>query len=323
MIKISRITVLTSFLSRLFSINPPTSAFGLSCPSSPVRRLSSILPHLSSIVLLVFLLTSCGGGGSSGPSGPANVGGGYTLQVSGGTLNDGTGTNGIVVLATLRNSGGNGPGAAGWQISITGPGFGAPLTVSYDDGSPFSYMTWWWENFNPLSGSYTATATDGNTTLVYQFCLTASSNLSQPALNKTNSTIFWNSITGAGSYYYRVTDGTCVDVMTGYFSSDPLQTTYSFDLPYLTDGSYLVEVYAQTTDRGALQSDPSPSPALASQENMSLVAMDFVQGCGYSLSSRGGVLYEGEYPTGTPHYGLVIWSSILTTTATPTPPAGD
>ncbi len=294
------------------------------CPMRMTSRLSSVLSLLSSVILLLFL-ASCGGGGGSGSSGPANVGGGYTLQVAGGTFNDGSGTNGLVVLATLRNSGGNGP-AMPWTLSITGPGLGAPLVVTYDDGSQSSYMTWWWENFNPLSGSYTATATDGNTTLVYQFSLKASSNLSQPALNKTSSTISWNSITGAGSYYYRVTDGAGADVMTpGYFSADPLQTTYSFQLPVLTDGSYLVEVYAQTTDRVALQNNTSGAPTLASQENMSLGAMDFVQGGGYSLDSRGGVLYEGQNPANAnaDTYGLVVWSSILTTTTTPTPPAGD
>ncbi len=55
----------------------------------------------------------------------------------------------------------------------------------------------------------------------------------------------------------------------GYISADPLQPTYSFQLPALTGGSYLVEVYAQTTDRVALQNDISATPTLASQENLS------------------------------------------------------
>ncbi len=266
------------------------------------------------------LLASCGGGG--GNSTPPNVGGGYTLEVSGGTFNDGSGANGLAVLATLRDAAGNGPKMP-WTLSITGPGFGAPLTESYDDGSPSSYMTWWWNGFAPFSGTYTATATYGPTTLICTFYIDATKNLSQPVLNKSGNTIFWNSVTGAGSYYYRVTDGTGTDVMTpGYISAAPLQTTYSFQLPSVMTGSYLVEVYAQTTDRAALQNDISASPTLASQENMSLSSLDFVIG-GYTLDARGGVLYQGQYPAGIDNYGLVIWTSILTTTTPTTPPAGD
>jgi hypothetical protein len=283
------------------------------------------------LIIVLFTLFGCGGGSSNSGGGVAapasNVGGGYTLKASGGTLNDGSGAKGLVVLATLRDSAGNGPSAP-WTLSITGPGLGAPITVSYDDGSPASYMTWWWENCSPVSGVYTATATNGGTTLAYQFSLSSTSDLTQPALNKTSNTISWSEIAGAGSYYYRVTDGTGNDVITpGYLSADPLQTTYSFDLPYLADGSYLVEVYAQTTDRIALQNDAAPSPALAPQENMSLGAIDLVQGGGYSLSAEGGVLYEGQYPAGVDNYGLVIWTSILTaptdSTSVSTPPAGD
>ena len=95
------------------------------------------------IIAASVLSSSCGGGGGDNallvlPE-DDNVGGGYTLLVSGGTLQDNSGATGFVVLATLRDSAGNGP-AMPWSLSITGPGFGAPLTVSYDDGSPSSYM---------------------------------------------------------------------------------------------------------------------------------------------------------------------------------------
>lgn len=59
------------------------------------------------------------GGNDTPPSPPTNVGGGYTLKVSGGTLNGGAGTNGLIVLVTLRDSGGDGPGAAGWTVTVT------------------------------------------------------------------------------------------------------------------------------------------------------------------------------------------------------------
>src|SRR3990172_9363689 len=119
--------------------------------SSLVHRPSSLLSLLSSVILLLFL-ASCSGGKTN--STPSNVGGGYTLQVSGGTLNDGSGYNGLVVLATLRDSEGLGP-AFSWTISITGPDIpsDSPIIVEYQDSYPNSYMSWEWAGFEPSSGT--------------------------------------------------------------------------------------------------------------------------------------------------------------------------
>ena len=325
----SLISRLSSMLSALCLRMTSRLSYILLGRSSGVHPLSSLVPLpssllslLSSVILLLFLASCGGGGGSSGPSGPANVGGGYTLQVSGGTLNDGSTPNGLVVLATLRDSEGFGPGvAAGWMITITGPGIGSPLTVNYDDGSSSSYITWWWVGLNPLSGTYTATASNGTTTLSYSFYIDNTEILLPPAnLKRSTNAVSWDPVTGAGSYYYQVTDGNGSLVTNDYLPS----STTSFSLPtLLDDGSYLIEVFAHTKDRTDLMADPSPSPSLPPQENISLATTDFVIGGGYSLNARGGVLYEGTDGNGNPHYGFVVWTSILTTTTTPAPPASD
>lgn len=286
-------------------------------------------------VVLLFALPAChskskGSDTSDTPpdtSSPLNVGGGYTLVVSGGTLNDGSGVNGLTVLATLRDDSGYGPGgAAGWEIEITGPGIVSPLVVSYEDGSPASYSTWWWEQTDPQSGTYTATASDGTTTLIYDFSIQSSSNLSQPDVNVAGTTVFWDPVSGAGSYYYELTDGSGVTSTYGYIESDPLLTQYSFELPAaLPDGSYLVSVYALTANRLALGEDNAAWPSLPAQENDAVKTIDFVQGgtgSGYVLNARGGVLYEGSFFS-TDYYGLVVWTSILTTTTPETAPAGN
>ena len=146
------------------------------------------------LVFLAGVIAACGGGdgsnGTSGLSSPTNVGGGYTLIASGGTLNDGSGTKGLALLVTLRDSKGNGPGLnGGWQISITGPGISQSLKVNYDDASPSSYQIWRWQGINPSSGTYTATATNGTATISYKFTFDASNTLPRPALTKTASTI--------------------------------------------------------------------------------------------------------------------------------------
>lgn len=224
-----------------------------------------------------------------------------------------------MVLATLRDSDGNGPGAAaGWTITITGPGINAPLTESYDDGSPSSFITWRWKNITPQNSTYKASATNGSVTLTYTFTIDASKTLPNTSLTKTSSVISWSSVTDAGSYYYLVTDGSGTAADYGYLNFGQ----NSFTLPVLPDGSYQVEVYAHTKNRLDLMIDPSPTPDLLAQENMSVSQTTFSvsgSGSGYYLNARGGTLYMGQVEIVDPPYvadvyGLSIWTSIATST---------
>lgn len=279
------------------------------------------------IVTIFGLLTACGGGGGSGnKSAPSNVGGGFTLLASGGTINDGSGNNGLALLATLRDGNGVGPGlSGGWQVAITGPGMTQPLKVSYDDGSPSSYQLWRWEGLNPATGTYTATASNGTVSLSCNFTINSANNLQRVALAKSGSTLTWNPVSGAGSYYYLVSDGTGSTVVSGYLNGDPSLTAYSFQLPTLADGSYQVEVFAHAQSLPQLMSDPSSAPSLTAQENISVARMELAIAGGnpgsYDLAAKGGILYLGKDSANVDRYGLAVWSSILTSTATP--PAGD
>jgi len=281
------------------------------------------------LAICLGLMAACGGGSGGGNlSSTSNVATTYTLKVSGGTLNDGSLTNGLVVLATLRDSHGTGPGlTGGWHITITGPGIAQPLTVSYDDGGSCSYEIWRWDGINPSGGTYTATATNGAMTSTSTFTITSSSSIIQPPLTKNGSTISWTPVSGAGSYYYVVTDGTGSTVTYNYITADSSATSYSFQLPtFLPDGSYSVEVLAHTVNLSQLGADLSASPSLPSQENLSSSTMTFAVAGGsygsYSLTARGGALYMGKQTVDGPdEYGLVIWSSILTSTGSA--PAGD
>lgn len=282
------------------------------------------------LVLMAAMIAACGGGNgssnsnASNPSSPVNAGGGYTLKASGGTMNDGSGVNGLALLVTLRDSNGNGPGLnGGWQVTLTGPGITLPLKVNYDDGSPSSYQVWRWQAVVPTSGTYTATATNGTSTISYNFNLNASTSIQRTVVTRTGNTVSWNPVTGAGSYHYKVTDGSGNTIVTGFVGGTTASP--SFQLPNLTDGSYLVEVLAYSQNFPQLMADLSTMPSIVSSSNCSVSTLDFVLAGGaassYKLVSSGGILYLGKDTNGADRYGLAVWTSILT--ATDTVPAGD
>lgn len=280
------------------------------------------------LILVIYLgiLAACGGGGGGGGAAKPGTAGVFTLKVSGGTLNDGSASNGLVVLATLRDGNGAGPGLnSGWRITITGPGIAQPLTVSYSDGSPSSYQIWRWPGLLPSAGTYTVTASNGSATLTSSFPINSSDILQQVPLTRNNNTISWSAVAGAASYYYKVSDGAGGTVVSGYLNGAPSLTAYSFQLPTLADGSYRIEVSAHTNSLPQLMADPSPAPSLPPQGNISVSAMDLVVAAGvggsYNLTAKGGILYMGKDGAGVDRYGLAVWSSILTSTATA--PAGD
>ncbi len=304
------------------------------CPMHMTSRLSSVLSLLSSVILLLFL-SSCGGGGSSGPSGPANVGGGYTLQVSGGTLNDGSGANGLVILATLRDSAGMGPGMP-WTISITQLGTTMPqipLTVVYNDVNYHSYMGWEWSGIGPVTGDYRATATNGSgsVSIYYDFHVDSASAFTRPAVLSVSSsgstyTLSWSSVPNASSYSYEVypPSGSGLDPVIGY------TTTTSVALSGLSaTGDYLVWVRAYASDRTVLETSNASAPSISSQENISEYTFTFPVGgdqtsSDYSFSAAGGYMDYGlKDPSNNPIYGMAIWTSIQDITASPTAPAGN
>jgi hypothetical protein len=279
--------------------------------------------------LFTFLITAvfsgCGGKGGSAPP-PSNVGGGFTLVASGGTLNDGSGVKGLSVLTTLRDNQGWGPTQV-WTITITDPDSNI-LTAEYNDQRLGSYMNWEWAGFDPSPGTYHAAATNGIVTISYDFSVT-SDVIQRPAPNATSSpsaiTVAWPSVAGAGSYSYQICTpaSTCVSDLTTLTSE-----TVSFST--LTAGDYFIRVKAYATDRPALYADHAASPGLASHENISEYSFSFPIGGdqnsgNYSLHAAGGVVDYGlRGPGNIPIYGIAFWSSILFGTPTPNAaPDGD
>ncbi|HAK61227.1 MAG TPA: hypothetical protein DCO77_12750 [Nitrospiraceae bacterium] len=276
-----------------------------------VFRIRSVFLSLWKVSILagafIFVLNGCGGGGDDTPPPPE----GYKLTVAGGTLNDGTAPNGLAVLVTLRDSDGRGPGGvAPWSITITGPEGVEFPPIWYDDGSPGSYIAWIWNGVVPKPGTYTAEATDGSTVRTVSFTIDETLIIDPPVLDLGGGTVSWPEVAGAGSYYYQITTVTTSIVTDdGYLDA----STLSFDLPALPDGSYEINVYAHTKNRFALMNDPTPSPLLPSQENISVASLPLTvtgSSYNYSLNARGGVMSYSDNAGGY-EYGLVIWTSIL------------
>lgn len=302
---------------KLLSVLSSHQAFRRLFEKSALRLLSC---------LLILTAASCGGGGSSPPP---NVGGGYTLQVAGGTLNDGSGTSGLVVLATLRDDAGRGP-TSNWTLSITGPGIddSAPLVVEYTDYLPGSYMSWEWAEFDPIPGTtYRATAMNagGTVTLRYTFAV-ASSTLQRPIPGATPSTnsisLSWSSINNAHSYSYEVCSPSskCVSGLT---TTPSATADFSSFGSSLETGDHLVRIRAYSSDRKAISDSASAAPPLASPENVS----DYSFSCpvngdpnaaSYALNAAVGVMDFGlRGPGNTPINGLTIWTSIRYNNAAP------
>lgn len=292
------------------------------------------LSLLISVVVSVFL-ASCGGGDSGGGGGdqtPTNIGGGYTLKASGGTLNDGSGVRGLVVLATLRDDQGWGP-LLPWTVSISGPGISAssPLAVEYQDGQLGSFVIWEWSGFDVLSGNYRTTATnfDGSVTIYIDFSVSSTSMLARPVPSigsAGGSTLLsWAPASNAASYAYEV-------VPTGGGSTVYGSTAgTSVNLGTLANGDYLVLLKSYTANLLSLNADHSASPALPSQMNIADYVFTFPVGgdqtsASYSLNAAGGILDYGlRGPNNTPIYGLSFWTSLqdITSPGNPVAPAGD
>src|SRR5207249_1294270 len=93
------------------------------------------------------------------PLPPGRVGYGYALTTRGGTYNDGSGRIGVALLATLRDSAGAGPSAP-WRLKTTNSE-GDVVSLSYDDASPGSFITWWSEDAAAAwNDTYRVTVTD-------------------------------------------------------------------------------------------------------------------------------------------------------------------
>lgn len=307
-------------MTRNSGLRPSSKACPQWIQSGGPRR--SSIAFLLSFLVLLLILSSCHGKNKNSPS---NVGGGYTLLVSGGTLNDGSGVNGLSVLATLRDSNGMGPTNT-WFIDITGPGISptSPLSIDYESG--WSYMGYEWGYIEPAAGAniYRATATNPSdgTVIHYDFSINSASVQARPApsagISGDTITLSWEAV-NAASYYYEVCPpSSTLPCETGFTTALSASITFAGH----PTGDYLIRVRAYSTDRAGLSTSSSPSPTLASQENVSEYAFSFPVGTtvnpnNIDFKASVGVMDYGLGDPSGPVYGLVIWTSVTENNAAP------
>ncbi len=290
----------------------------------------SFIKRFTLHIIFLLMLSSCGGGSKDAapflPATAPNTGGGYTFLASGGTFNNGSGTNGFAMIATIRNASGYGP-VDMWTITITDPNNNG-ISVDYFDPSQGSYMNWEWSGWTPVAGTYHVTATNGVITLSYNFTV-GSGVIARAAPNVSyvgyDLYLTWPAVTGAGSYAYEVCSpaGTC---LSGLVTSPSAIVTFS----PLGSGDYSIRITAYTNNLLALYGLHAASPSLVA-EKVSEYIFSFPVGGNqnpgsYVLKAAGGVLdYDLHGSNNNPIYGLAIWTSIqdITNINNPAAPAGD
>src|SRR5512133_3278381 len=76
----------------------------------------------------------------------------YALVARAGVYDDGSGRDGLAVVATLRDASGRGPSST-WDGALSSPA-GRVATPSYSGAGPGSFAAWWWPGVPPTPGRY-------------------------------------------------------------------------------------------------------------------------------------------------------------------------
>jgi hypothetical protein len=231
---------------------------------------------------LAVLLTLC----ACGPDAP------FALRTSVGTYDDGSGRLGLALLATVRDSGGAGPGVdlAG---SILVSGEVAANGFSYPAGARAA--SWWWPSIPASEGStfdVTFTST-GNPNLTSPLVVSATGLLTPPIpeLSADGTAIVLALIARAAAYQCVVRSG-------GFVQLDVTGADPSCDVSALPAGSYSAEVLALTADPRAIADVAGQHPVLPDVFEVATRAFGFVRGDATSstvqVHAAGGAIRYGS-----------------------------
>jgi hypothetical protein len=255
----------------------------------------------------VLLLASCG----DSKSGQPVTQGGYSLTATVGEYEDGSGSEGLSILATLRDSSGKGPSTP-WTLSLSDSSGDLGVSGQYDASGDGSYALWLFPQVALSTGKhYTLTLVNGSTTLHADLVPSPNAvvGVPLPTLSADGTTLTWASAQGAAAYRCVVSSGGNVQLQ-----SDVAQT--QCDVSALPGSmSYSASVLAMDVNLATIAADHAQSPVLP-QLDVSEGRLAFAKGNGSApsvlLSAAGGGLSWN-----TSSDGLTVWLSIQNSDGTP------
>ncbi len=250
---------------------------------------------MAALACTALLAGACGK--SSGP--PP----GYALQARLGVYQDGSGRQGLAVLATLRDAGGAGPPAP-WSAAVSDAG--STLAVGeYASGGAGSYATWWWPEVALRDGvRYTLTLSGGAEPLSAAMDGSTADGLAlpAPALSADSSRIDWPAVPGAAGYECRV-------YQAGALALDAVAAAPGCDVSALPPGGYAASVLAFSADLSRIAASSSRTPPLPARFDVAESEVAFVRpevgGTTLELLAAG-----GAFDSGISDRGLAVWVSI-------------
>ncbi|HSN11183.1 MAG TPA: hypothetical protein VLS51_03605 [Propionibacteriaceae bacterium] len=220
---------------------------------------------------------------------------------------DGSGALGIAVLATLRDDGGNGPGAR-WSGPLVGPAGSAAGDFAYFAPGAGSWVAAWWPGDPAYAGAYSLELSDGSgATMVTGFDLGSGVGLPppEPTWTEATSTLTWGQVPGAAAYECRVLGADGV-------SRAWLGSGTTCDMGALGEGAYTASVIAYSADLPSLAASGEMAPLLPERFDVSEARLAFARNGATApagrLAAAAGTWHDGTDWTGK---GLALWVSIL------------
>jgi hypothetical protein len=231
------------------------------------------------------------------------------LTATPGAYDNGSGRVGIALLATLRDSSGEGP-ASTWTLTLRDSEGEIPVTIDYAAPGAGSVLVRWRADVAPRPGTYELAATGDGQVVRTVATIDGHTSLAPPApaLAASGDAIAWPTVDGAAAYQCRV-------FAIGELQQTTIGTAPSCDVSGLAPGAYTASIVAMSADPRNV--DGGWRPALPIRFDASEATCGFVRphsGANPIVIRTAG----GAYDYGIGPRSLAVWLSITGADGTPT-----
>lgn len=259
----------------------------------------------AAVVALGLMWAACGGAPERTDDGAV------ALQARVGTYSDGSGTEGLALLTTLRDARGAMPEGT-WTLTLGDLDGALGLPFELPAGTEGGVATFWWPDrgFHPLA-SYTVKAAQAGVGVASASAQASAPPLALPQVELTpdGTALTWPAVPLAEGYACRVYAGEALQLSTT--SREP-----GCALGALPPGAYRASVLALNVDLAALRESTAPEPSLPSEFHVSEGRLAFTRATAgapaLTAQAAGGALFYGSQQP-----GLALWLSLKGANGTP------